>query len=315
MKNTFISSQGGGIEFISLISMMIEILSLGVAPRVVAGNSSGALLMFLYVNGKITNGLNLARQSHKISTIFSSKNSPFGKIKGLSLRAWYRGIFGKESISKMDNLEKNLRMIVSAKNYLEYRDSNDSIDCYILVTNECIGLPLAINLKEKYPENMIDGTGSLTKISYNEAIELVIGSASIQPISPARNFRGLKVIDGGHTESHPASNILDNNLGDIISNIDECISLFSRPEPKVYKNQEIKEAKNVIEKIGNSFKMQLKHNSLKGEYKEKDLCNDNNIQYTPIYLEDFTSGFFRASKKEIIQGEINGIEAVRKYYM
>lgn len=314
MKKTLVTSQGGGIEFIGLISMLVSLLYKGVKPSIVAGNSSGAIVMFLHVCARLSEGLKLARKSHDIRTIFSRRSSPFGRVRGASIGAIYRFFSGKSYVSKMDNLEKNLRRIVTPKDFLYYRDSLNTPDCYILVTVENTGVPRAINLKERYFEDEVNKKGAESKISYNEAISLVMASASIQPISPSRNFRGLSIQDGGHSEPHPGAEILDITKYKVAFEIEQCISLFSRPEPSSFESKEIGLGKNAVSKILNAFRMQLKQSSIKGEKIERDHCEDNGIEYIPIYLEDFTDNFFRASKSEIVQGEINGIDAVSKYY-
>ncbi len=297
-----VNISGGAIKFIALISAFKQLLHTGVKPKALSGVSSGSIIAFLYVCGRLDQGLTLARRSHDIRLIFSRKNQPVGKLAGFSIQAIWKIIRGRNYIGIMDNLEKNIRSICSTKDFWNYKENPDAPDCYILAIDETTGRHIVQNIKH---------------LSYNGAIDLVIGSSSIAPTIKAREFEGWLLNDGGHRGHSAGAYLLRNNYQRIKERIDTCFTIFSRPDPETYNNQPLGQFNNFFKRLlGFTIPVSVKETSLNDEYVEREECEEAGFHYIPIYIPKFTEDTsYVASKEEIKKGESLGISAVKEWYL
>jgi hypothetical protein len=296
-----INISGGAIKFIALISAFRQLLKTGVKPKAVSGVSSGAIICFLYVCGRLDQGLELARKSDDIRLIFSRKNQPVGKIAGFSIQAIWKLIRGKNYIGVMDNLEKNIKAICSPKDFWNYKENPEAPDCYLLAIDETTGRHVVQNIKH---------------LSYNGAIDLVIGSSSIAPTIISREFEGWLLNDGGHRGHSAGAYLLRNNYQKLKERIDTCFTIFSRPHPEEYEEQGVDKTNNFFNRLLNfTIGISIKETSLNDEYVEREECEDSEIAYIPIYIPKFTNATYAASKEDIQKGEALGIAAVKEWYL
>lgn len=289
-----INISGGAIKYIGLIACLRELVKEGVRPTVLTGVSSGAIISFCYVCGKLEQAFKIGERTDDIRVIFSKKNDPTRKwniIRNILLGRNYLGI--------MDNLEKNIRAIVSPDDFYMYKHGKQTIDCFILSVNEDDGSEVLVNLKD---------------LDYDQAIDHVIGSSSISPTTIARStvLRGRKInlIDGGHRDHSAGGNVLELDLMEF----DECLTIWSRDKPSRYVGERLKDLSTFFKRLINSvIPTFVKEVSMNDEEKEDVLCAMRAIEYYPIYLKKFHSSTYKISKEEIKKGIQIGVTAARKY--
>jgi predicted patatin/cPLA2 family phospholipase len=294
-----INISGGAIKFIAMIACLRRLVYGGVQPKVVSGVSSGAMIAFLYVCGRLEEGYEMAQKSHDRRLIFSKGNDPVGKISGLSWSAIWKLIRGYNFIGVMDNLERNLRAIVSELDFEMFK--NKGIDCWILSVDEKSRKQVAVNLRY---------------LGYYEALDHVIGSSSIAPTIKARdtlmNGVRLQLNDGGHRD-HSAGGFLLRN-GYVKGKLNEVITIWSRLEPEKYKNEGGADTSTFLKRIMNFvISTFIRETSLNDEYMEKEECENKGMKYSPIYLDRFTSSTYDITEKEIEKGIKIGEGAADKY--
>ena len=289
-----INISGGAIKLIALISCLRELINKGIKPASVSGVSAGSIIAFCYVCGKLEEAMDIARKSHDIRVIFSKRNDPtrrFNQIRNLLLGRNYLGV--------MDNLERNLRKIVSREDF-EYYKENVPIDCWILSVNEKNQEQVVVNLKH---------------FSYDQALDHVIGSASIAPMIVARKtlISGKLVLlnDGGHRDHSAGAYLLKNRY---IRNHSECITLWSRPKPTVYTRVSEKDVGNFFKRLSNfTISTFVREVSLNDEHIEADECEESGMKYSPIYTDYFTDSTYEITPDQTKRGEQIGVNAARKY--
>ena len=294
-----INISGGAIKFIALIVAFFRLVQLGIKPKVVTGVSSGSIIAFLYVCGKLKEGMEMAAKSHSRRIIFSIFNDPVGPISGLSISAIIKLLSGKPYIGVMDNLEKNLRKIVDKNDFYSYARNTERPDCFILAVDEDTQEQVVFNLKD---------------LDYEQALSMVIGSSSIAPNIKAREVtikgRKYKLNDGGHRDHSAGAYCLANGIIDP-KKVKECITIFSRPRPDVYNQASTKDTSNYILRLINFvISTFIRETSLNDEAMEKSIMGD---RYSPIYLDYFTNSTYDITKEEIQKGREIADKAVRNY--
>lgn len=300
MNNILINISGGAIKLIALISCFKRIIESGIKPKHISGVSSGAIICFCYVCGALDEAYEMAKNSSDRRIIFSWWNDPVGKISGYSSRAILKLLTGKNYIGIMDNLEKNIRKICSVHSFESYTSDPLSPNCYILSINEKTRKKVLVNIKH---------------MDYEEAISYVIGSSSIAPIIKAREvkFAGQSIYlnDGGHRDHSAGSYILEN---DIVNDIDESLTIWSRENPRVYDGGYEIDTSSFGKRLENfTLGTQIMEGSLNDEYKEKRECEKRNIISSHIYIDKFTSDTYNISQKQIWDGVRIGVDNANKY--
>jgi len=307
-KNVAISISGGAIKLIALITSFIELLNNNVRPKCGVGVSAGSIIWFLFACRRLDEGLELARKSHDIRIIFSLLRSPITRKGGISFWALFRQLGGKPYLGKFDNLEKNIRSICSEKDYnTNYLHNNDSIPIYICFVE-----------KETRKSRIVN----LQNVSYDQAISIVMASASAYPtVAPVKIFDGSRYIlgiDGGHKEHSAGSLLLEKeyNTSETL-NLTELITIWSRDSPGKYLGEYIKDNdKNFINALeSTTIRASLEETSVNDEYKEKELCENLGIDYYPIYIRKFTDESFVITKSQIKLAEEIAKKATYNYYL
>jgi hypothetical protein len=300
-KNILINVGGGAIKFIGLITAFYQLIISGVKPKYLSGNSAGSIVIFLYCCGKLSEGIKIAKKSFIKTLIFSRKNNPTGNISGFSLSGIFKILKGRSYAGRMDNLEKELRNIVSIQDFDNYKFNPNSPEAYIITIEKEKGKHVLLKLKD---------------LNYEEAISVVIASCSIIPMTPFRKFRNMFLADGGHRATSAGAYILKNNINNIKDDIDECITIFSRNEPEKYEEENLNIKKGFFNHLINfTLSVQFKETTLNDEYMEKTECKFSKINYKPVYLRKFTTESYSISEKEVQDGIEIAKEAVDKYYL
>ena len=291
-----INISGGAIKLVGLLACFREIVKTGYVPKYVSGVSAGAIIAFCYACGRLDEAFELAKRSSDRRVIFSWANDPVGSISGFSLPAIWKLIRGKNYLGVMDNLEKNIRSIVSSKDFRAYRSDDRKPSVFVSMVNESTGVRRIVNLK---------------LCSYEDAISCVIASASIAPTIKSRRINGVEYNDGGHRDSSAGGPLLE---GLLVPGIEECITIWSRPDRDTFNRQKIGKTSSFFNRLINfTIGVFLKESSLNDEYKESELCKEAGVEYSPIYLDDFASSTYDIEDEEIQEGVIIGVQAARKY--
>lgn len=293
---TLINISGGAIKFIALIACFRKLINSGIKPKAVSGVSSGAIIALFYVCGKLDEAYKLAKQSHDRRMIFSRKNDPVGNIGGFSIHAIWKIITGKSYAGVMDNLEKNIRSVITPEVFSKYKSDINNTDCWILSVDEKTSAKVLVNLKY---------------LQYESAIRHVIGSSSIAPlikpseVSHKSTFHKLN--DGGHRDHSAGGEVLMRNT------FNRCITIFSRPGIEEYQDQEVGKNNNFINRLLNfTVKTFNKEISINDEHREFELCKKMNCEYQPVYLESFVSSNYDITTEQIQRGIYIGESAANK---
>ncbi len=290
---TLINISGGAIKFIGLIACFRKIIESGIKPKAVSGVSSGAIIALFYVCNKLDDAYKLAKKSHDKKLIFSSKNDPerlWNIIKSQILRRNYLG--------QMDNLEKNIRSIITKEVFNQYKsDIQYNPDCYILSVRENNSAKVLVNLKY---------------LSYEAAISHVIGSSSIAPLIKSRRVTHkseiIELNDGGHRDHSAGSEVLKKD------SFNKCITIFSRPSVEGYQKMEVGKTNTFLNRLMNfTVKTYNKEVSINDESKEYELCKKSNCEYSPIYLDKFVDSTYDITPQEIEDGIMIGEKAALQY--
>ena len=200
----------------------------------------------------------------------------------------------------MDNLEKNIRRVVSKDDFIRYSLDYNSPDCYILSIDSKSGTHIMKNIKH---------------LPYNDAIKMIMASSSIAPIIKPIEYDGLILSDGGHRGHSAGAYLLKNNVDKVCNKINKCFTIFSRPSPKEYEKQPLGDSGNFFGRLLNfTIGVSVKETSLNDEYVEKSECENNKIEYTPVYISKFTNDTYRITDEQIKEGEKIGTEAVDKLF-
>ncbi len=294
-KQRLINISGGGIEIITLMSAFSTLIKSGLNFSYLTGVSAGAIIGFCSVCGKMNEAYDLIKRTHDKRVIFSWMNDPTGPISGLSISAIIKILQGKNYIGRMDNLEANLKRIVTREDFKRYQSDDKSVDFYVLVTRQQTGKKKLVSIRH---------------MNYDLAIDYVIASASIAPTIKSRNIMGIDYNDGGHRDSSAGGEFLESF--DI--EIDECVTIFSRPSQKELDVLPLGRMSNFFKRLQNfTIGLFLREASLNDEYREAKECEKRGIEYSPIHLSNITDEVYTITKEEIKKGIQIGKAAANKY--
>lgn len=295
MKKYLVNISGGGIKFVGLLSAFIELIDSGITPKKVSGVSAGAIVCLLYFTGRLQEGQIISRNLDKGKTIFSKRNNP-ANIWGVILKLIRR----KNYIGIMDNLEKNIRKVVS-KNDFRNAVKNSDVDCYIHCVDEQTQKQVTFNIRQ---------------LSYEEAISAVIGSATISPIIKTRKcvIQGdqYNLIDGGHRDSSAGSYLLKEN---VVTDFDEVITIWSRSNPDKHNETTKTDVGNFFKRLVSVMTVFLREGSLNDEYQEIQESQRLGKTHYSIYVKMSSKGSYSITKDQILDGERIGREAVENYFL
>ena len=298
----FINASGGGIGFIGLLVALLTLNARGIYSKICSGVSAGSIVMFLYYSDKLKSGLLLARKSYDPRIIFSKRNDPQGKIAGkFSLRALWNLLRKRTYLGKMDNLEKNLKDLVSIEDWDRIQKSSD-IDCYIHCIDRKTGQKVSFNLRF---------------LSRDQAVRVVIGSASIAGLVPASrvivNSVEYDLVDGGHKDSSAGSYLLKSGIVKP-DDFDECITIWRRSGLDTFGVKQGYEPDNlgdVIEDVIIGYPMA--ETAIDDEIKEREFCEDHGKIYSPIHVSFKTESVYSITKAQIANAELVAAKAVNDY--
>lgn len=297
MGKKIVSFSGGAIKINALIESLNELLLSGVRPDLMAGVSSGSLVTLSYVTGNLSDVTEFIKRNLGLRVIFSKWNSPVTpECKPNLLSIVPKLIQGKSYIGKMDNLEKNIKKLISKESFDNYVKSKDAIDAYVVATN-------ARTRRLKY--------WNLKDLSYEKAVKVVIASSSIATQTNPIEIDGEIYLDGGHKSHNAASYIIKEKK---INNIDELISVYSIDEPNLFLGEE-KKYNSITNAFEFLFDCGFEETTISDQLQEQDLSQDIGFDYYPIYIKKFNDSAYTITDEARKQGFIEGRNAVKKWYL
>ncbi len=285
-KGNLINISGGAIRFAYLIFSFTFLLNF-ITPTIVTGVSSGSIIAFCYVCGKLKRATFLAYKSHQSDLIFSRKNKPYGKIAGFSIFAIWKILKGKSFAGIMDNLEENLRHTVTPTDFKNYQNNLNSPDCWLMSIDDETHEEVCVNIKDK-------------AVNYEQAISLVMGSSAISPTVKSYLFKSKKIIDGGHRHHSAGSWLMEHT--DVLSKVKKCFTIWARVSPKDYNKVPAQKVDNFFRRLLNIISIFIREISLNDEFKEKALCEDNKVKHVSIYAGFPIISTYEITKAQILKG-------------
>ncbi len=300
--NVFATISGGGIRFLSQLSTFIELVESGIRPKKSAGVSAGAIVILLYFADKLDQGLDIGRMTHDINIISSRFNRLYNSDFKISKFAILKLLLGKNYLSKMDNLKKNIQKLISEEDWVLAKGKNSDLDCYIHCVEEGTHRKISFNLKD---------------LTRNEAINWVIASCSVAPFVPSVKvtIKGVEynVVDGGHRDPSAGSFLTEESGIIKPSDFDECISIWSREDINSYNVSSGEKIGTFIERTINAVSMSQREVSINDEQKELKFCKEHGKIYSPLYVRTKVETPYNMTEQQAIDAELEGRRVAQVY--
>lgn len=246
----------------------------GIRVVVIVGTSSGAMCALILAIGLYQTAKNKAR-TFTIKDIFrENPNSLRGMLKAVN-----RVLHGHYNLYDQTKLVETLKGLISEESFYAWANSINSPDVMIGIYNAETRARHYVSLKSK---------------SYEEALDIVLASTSIPIASAPVNINGQMYYDGGVRDHIGSEWYVSNYHG----KIDECISVYSRPEVFTGDDREISKPftfepptkfpklKNIKRILGlglELYDVMLNEISKSDEVKTDLLCDKYRIKHTKIF--------------------------------
>lgn len=200
-----------------------------------------------------------------------------------------RTILGRPSLGKMDNLETLLRTTVSESDFNNYR--NLFKYCYIGTVNFNTGGRIYTDI---------------TKVDYEEAISIIMASASVPVFAePVPTAGGDYLYDGGVRDHIGSPWLIQNHH----SEIDSIVSIYSRPRDYDISNDEW-EPSNVLKVLNRTIDIMNMEISKNDEIKEISLCRRHKIDRSTVYLPSVLTSMYDTDRERLedlyVEGRLLG---------
>jgi predicted patatin/cPLA2 family phospholipase len=300
MKNLMINISGGAIKLVALLHAFKQLLAKDqrdVHYHTITGVSAGAIIAFCFMAHKLDELSAMADKSYNRRLIFSWWSDPIGPRGGISLSAILRTIFGYSYWGKYDNLEKNLRKIVTESHWN-------------MIKNHCSTLVYVMMVSE------IDGKQRLVKLNgltYEKAIAAVMASSTIAPMIKSHKYEGEPMMDGGH-RGHSAGAFTLRTYQNLYSKVlNEVVSIYSRPSIMSYDAARLPRPRNFMQRLVNVTDVFVREVSINDELVEEYEASFSGIDYNAIHIPFFVSDTFAITKDQIEKGKLLGINAANHY--
>lgn len=284
-----LSISGGETKLSGLIGIAKSVIEeRGFEPDIITGNSASSLAVVLIAMKKWKT-LKEASTNLTLDTIFSSK--PINKKRKLTIKAIYRAIVGKESISVMGNLELTIKKYIPKKLFEEYVKGDYAI-CFVNTTDFATGSRVVYNLKE---------------LEYDKFVQVIKASSSIPLLGETVKMDGGYHLDGGLRATILSPWLIDNYKNKIHTHV----SIYSRPS----------NLKNILDKwkpsngvatAGRATKIGLLTISKGDELVEDLLCDKYNIKQHKLFLPKLSDLAFNVNKVHLLTLYNKGIQVGRR---
>lgn len=246
------------------------------SPDIIAGLSSGALVILPYLLGKHEEMKNFTLNL-KLSDIFDK--SPVNTKGKITFRGYIRGLT-KGAFGSMGGLKNSIRKIVSIKEYYNLIQSPDCPIIYIGITN------VNTNTFELV---------ELNKCKYEEAINVLVASSTIPMYTPPIELSTGFYVDGGLKHHNPASEIISKYK----NKLTEVVSIYSIPEGNYEGADYGYNGKSIGRTLSKSFEMLQSGISEQDQKTERHLCSLYNIKLTQHFAPRIMKGIYDVDNERL----------------
>lgn len=240
-------------------------------PNVLSGTSAGALMCLLIpnVDWDDINDPNLKLYKNTILNItpdYIWNLKPVNKNGSITIPAAFRVITGASSLGDMSNLEYTIKSLISPDMF--YKNFSNSKYKHIFINT----VSFNTGAREVF---------DITKLSYENAIRVVIASSSIpvfaQPVESINTPKEY-FYDGGVRNHVPSTWVLNN-----LKNVSESVTVFTRPKDcKIIEG--MWEPSNIYEVLTRTIDIMNLEISKSDEKEEKLICERDHIKLTQLFL-------------------------------
>lgn len=246
-------------------------------PDIIAGLSSGALIIFPYLLGKHEEVKQLST-SITLEDIFDKV--PVNEEGNITLKGYIRGItkgsFGTMGITKL---------IKSSVSKVEYHHLLNNPNCpqiYVGVTNMT---------KDRFELIHIN------KVSYEDMLKWMVASSTIPLYCPPIEMKGEYYVDGGLKHHSPANEVLRRYKTDI----KELISVYSVPEGDNSYPDYGFNGKFLGRYISKTFDVMQSGSSYTDQRVEKELSELYGISIKQYFAESVMKGVWDVNKERLLK--------------
>ena len=259
---------GGSTKISSFAARGKKILESGYTPDIVAGLSSGALIIVPLLLGK-HDMLKERTTNLKLSDIFDK--NPVNEKGKITLQGYARGLT-KGSFGSMKNLELTIKEFVTKDEFYNIVAKKGFPLCYAGITNVTNN---EFELK------------LLNNLSYEMFVRTLIASATIPLYCPPIKIGKSYYYDGGLIHHNPTIEVLRKYP----TTIKEVISVYSRP-------QDVKEydpgfnGKSLGRNLSKTLDILQLSISKQDELSEKEFCEARNIKLKQYFSPKIMKGLY-----------------------
>jgi hypothetical protein len=287
-KKKVLSFTGGSTQGVGLSAIGIGILE-KYNPNIIIVESVSAIFAIPLIL-KRNNILKSAMMEFTKDDIFGKYKPLNKKDSFVSFRAFFRVLFGKESLGKQDALVVYIKKYLTEKMYLEWKN-NSNCDILVATANYTTGLLEYFNLRD---------------YCYDEALNIILASCNIPVIINGISIDNDYHYDGGILKANPGIEYLKNEC----KNISHYYSVWNRPNStdSIELLYEKFRPKSIVNVFARTLELMIKNQSLSNEYLEDSLCEINNIKHKKYFFKTSLSSLYDSDLKDKLIDWQNGLD-------
>lgn len=275
---------GGSTKGIGVYNAWKTFYDHGITPNYISGVSVSCLLSVPFALGKFKE-LDSLLDTFDLDTIYSAP--PTNDAGKLSFDSICNLVFGKKGLAKMDNLEFELRKLVSEQDFENYKKGSFAT---------CIGMAV----------NYVDSSRfffNCKKITYEQYIHYTLASASIPIYSEPIFFEKKVLLDGGVRNHSIAFDLLKD------LKITTCYSVFTRPKNMGF---DIFNPKGVMSILAKTIDIMQNEISKQTEKWLIENAKDNNVNLKIVYLPKILSSVYDTDRNRLNELKKQSIKLAKK---
>jgi predicted acylesterase/phospholipase RssA len=263
-KLTLGNTSGGATKISGLYGIHEALYKNNIRFDYLTGVSAGSILSLVIALGKFND-----ENKHKVTSFkhdwFFDK-SPVNKRGKISLKAALRAVNGASGLGSQNNLKKTLSGIITLEDFKKYKDE--------VCTEVYVGTVDFKDASSKW--------WKVRDLEYDEYLSAVEASSNIPVFVEPELINGNPHFDGG-VRSHIGTRWLLEKAGVDLSKVEECYSIFSRPED--YKPADLNwQPDGVLSVLDRTIEIMNIEISKRDEETSDKICEDNNIKHNKIFL-------------------------------
>lgn len=260
-------------------------------PKIVAGNSSGALVAAVLA----VKGVSFMYDSAMTVDLQKAhKHKAFNSEGKLSLWSILRFVFGFSPVNQ--NIKPILKKLISYADFLAYLDSDDKTKCFILTADI---------------DDVIPTLWDISKLDYETFLNVLEASCRMQGMCepvllPDHNGELCAHWDGGQFDHIPTG---------IFTRVkpSEVVAFYTRDENyNLPSKQMIK--KGSFAKVMRMIEIDNQEKSKNDQFKIKELCKDRDITLHEVFIPRVLEHFYDNDKDRQFEQIEEGREAALKTF-